>query len=104
VLGNVRARHNDIVRIEKTLVELAQLFEQLNEAVEVQDPVVTHIGEKAEEVHHDTEQANAQIVKGIKSARRRNRMKWWLVLVVVLIIAVLALVLGLYFGLRNNGK
>lgn len=102
VLGNVRARHNDILRIEKTLVELAQLFEQLNEAVTIQGEMVDHVAEKAEDVHQDTEIANAQIVKGIKSARRRQKMKWWLVLVIVLIIAVLALVLGLYFGLKKK--
>ena len=83
---------------------MAQLFEQLNEAVVIQGETADHVAEKAEEVHQDTENANAQIIKGIKSARTRQKLKWWLVIVVVLIIAVLALVLGLYFGLRKDNN
>jgi len=102
VLGAVRARHNDIQRIEKTLGELALLFQQLNEQVVYQEEQVTKVEEQTEDVTKDTTQANRQLDEGIKSARRARKLKWWTLFVVVLIIAILALVLGLYFGLRNN--
>ncbi|KAF2238045.1 t-SNARE [Viridothelium virens] len=104
VLGAVRARHNDIQQIEKTLYELNSLFEQLAEQVILQEPAVKSTEEGTQNVLQDTENANVQLDKGIKSARRARRLKWITLGIVVLIIVILALVLGLYFGLKNNGN
>ncbi|CAN9244263.1 t-SNARE [Alternaria alternata] len=102
VLGAVRARHNDIQRIEKTMGELALLFTQLNEQVVYQEPIIQRTEEQTVQVKDDTENANKQLDEGIKSARRARRLKWWILLTVVLILCVIALVLGLYFGLKNK--
>jgi syntaxin 1B/2/3 len=98
VLGAVRARHNDIQRIEKTMSELAQLFVDLNEQVVYQEAQVTQIDEQTTQVHQDAEQANVHLDKGITSARRARKLKWWTLAVVVIILAILALALGIYFG------
>ncbi|KAF2865529.1 t-SNARE [Massariosphaeria phaeospora] len=103
VLGAVRARHNDIQRIETTLGELALLFTQLNEAVVYQEEQVAVIDEGAERVKIDTEGGNAHLSKGIVSARRARKLKWWLLFVVVLILCIIGLALGLWFGV-GGGK
>ena len=82
--------------------ELATLFIQLDETVQAQEPIVEQVENQTHEVNDNTTKAIGELDQGIVSARRRNRLKWWTLLVVVLIIAVLALVLGLYFGLKNN--
>lgn len=102
MLGAVRARHNDIVQIEKTLGELALLFQQLNEAVVYQEPQVTAVEDQTIRVNEDSKNATGQLDKGIKSARRARKLKWWTLLTVIAIICVLALVLGLYFGLKKK--
>lgn len=99
----MRARHNDIVAIEKTLGELNQLFQDLAEAVVLQEPAVQAAEQQTENVVKDTEQANVQLKKGVDHARRARRLKWALVCIVLFIIIVLALVLGLYFGLQHTG-
>ena len=104
MLGAVRARHNDIVQIEKTLGELALLFEQLNEAVVYQEEAVTQTENQTARVKDDTENANTQLDKGIVSARRARKLKWWTLLTFLAIVIILGLVLGLYFGLRSNNK
>jgi syntaxin 1B/2/3 len=104
VLGAVRARHNDIQRIEKTMGELALLFTQLNEQVVYQEPQVARIEEQTVQVNDDAKHANQQLDQGIKSARRARKLKWWTLLVIVLIIAILALALGIYFGTGQNKK
>ncbi|KAF1918368.1 t-SNARE [Ampelomyces quisqualis] len=104
VLGAVRARHNDIQRIEKTMGELALLFTQLNEQVVYQEPQVARVEEQTEQVNVDAKHANTQLDQGIKSARRAKKLKWYTLIVVVLIILILALVLGLYFGLQNRNN
>src|SRR5689334_8652884 len=102
VLGAVRARHNDIQRIEKTMSELALLFQQLNEQVVYQEAQVEQVERQTVQVNDDAKNANQQLDEGIKSARRARRLKWYTLLVVVLIIAILALALGIYFGTRKN--
>lgn len=98
----MRARHRDIQQIEKTLIELNQLFNDLAEAVVIQEPAVQAAEEQTSTVKADTEAANVQLTKGIKSARNARKLKWWCLGICVLIIAILALVLGLYFGLKNK--
>jgi syntaxin 1B/2/3 len=102
VLGAVRARHNDIQRIEKTMIELSELFKQLNEQVVFQEPQVAQIEEQTTQVHQDAEQANVHLDKGITSAKRARKLKWYTLLVVFLIIAILALALGIYFGVTKK--
>jgi syntaxin 1B/2/3 len=104
VLGAVRARHNDIQRIEKTLGELALLFQQLNEQVVYQEEQVTRVEEQTENVNKDTTHANTQLDQGIKSARRARKLKWWTLGIVILIIAILAAALGGYFGTRAKNN
>ena len=84
--------------------ELALLFTQLNEQVVYQDPIIQQTEQQTVQVKDDTENANKQLDQGIKSARRARKLKWWLLITVVLIICILALVLGLWFGLRNDNK
>ncbi|PVH96973.1 t-SNARE [Periconia macrospinosa] len=104
VLGAVRARHNDIQRIEKTLGEIALLFQQLNEQVIYDEPKVEQAERQTEQVKDDAGKTNQALTEGIKSARRARKLKWWTLFVVLLIIAILALILGLYFGLRNRSN
>jgi syntaxin 1B/2/3 len=88
--------------------ELAVLFTQLNEQVVYQESQVERIHDQTVQVVDDSKQANTQLDKGITSARRARKLKWWTLCVVVLIVVILALVLGIYFGVirkdNNNNK
>lgn len=101
VLGAVRARHNDIQRIEKTMSELALLFQQLNEQVVYQEPQVQQAEEQTQAVVTDAEQANKQLDSGIASARRARKLKWWTLAIFVLILVIIGLALGIYFGTKK---
>ncbi|KAI5238027.1 t-SNARE [Aureobasidium subglaciale] len=102
VLGAVRARHNDIQQIERTLIELNKLFEDLAEAVVIQEPMIQQAEQHTENVKKDTEAGNVQLDKGITHARRARRLKWWCLLIVVIILIIVGLAVGLTLGLRNN--
>ncbi|KAJ6199999.1 t-SNARE [Bipolaris maydis] len=75
VLGAVHARHNDIQRIEKTMSELALLFTQLNEQVTYQDLLITEAEVQTVQVEDNSNEANHQLSKAIKSAKRARRRK-----------------------------
>ena len=102
VLGNVRARHNELQRIEHTLVELSQLYQDLATAVEQHEPVIKAAEDGATAANTNIEKGNEEVRVGIDHARRTRRLKWWCALVVVLIILAVALGVGLGVGLAQN--
>lgn len=102
VLGTVRARHNDIQRIEKTMIELNDLFVALAEEVVIQEQPVTRIEDDSGRVHEDTTRVNQELDKGIVSARRARKLKWWCLWITILILCILGLALGLFFGLPSS--
>ncbi|THV69820.1 t-SNARE [Aureobasidium pullulans] len=106
VLGAVRARHNDIQQIERTLIELNKLFEDLAEAVVIQEPMIQQAEQHTENVKKDTEAGNVQLDKGITHARRARRLKWWCLLITIIILIIVGLAVGIPLGLqaRNNNN
>lgn len=76
-LRAVEGRHKEIQKIEQQMVELAQLFQDLNEIVVQQEPLVENIEQKGEEVRDNVVKANEEIAVAIDSARARNRKKWY---------------------------
>jgi syntaxin 1B/2/3 len=79
----VLTRHNDIQQIEKTLNELAAMFAEMAQLVETQEPAVQQTEDNAVQTAEDVKKGNEQIDKANEHARRRNRLKWWCLLVVV---------------------
>lgn len=102
VLGAVRARHNELQKIEATLTELAAMFADMAQIVEAQEPVIEHTEQNAIQTAEDVDKANDQIDKAAVSARRRRRNKWYCLLVVVLIFLAIALGVGLGIGLTKK--
>ena len=80
-LRSVQARHEEIQKITKQMGELSQMFQQMNQLVVTQEPVVTRIAEQSENVQTDVTNANVELGTAIKSARARNRKKWWCLLI-----------------------
>lgn len=77
----VKARHDEIQKIERDFVELAQLFQDLDTLVVQQEDAVQDIEVKGEEVTQNVGHANTQIDTAINSARSRRRKKWWCLLI-----------------------
>jgi syntaxin 1B/2/3 len=86
------------------MVELASLFQQLNETVIYQEAQVEQVEQQTEQVNVDAKAANTQLDQGIKSARRAKKLKWWSLGIFVLILAIIALALGIYFGVVVPGR
>jgi len=74
------------------MVELAQLFQDLDQIVQEQEPLVANIEQKGEEIQDNVKAANVEIDGAIVKARSRNRKKWWCLLVLLLIIIVVVII------------
>ncbi|KAI1107158.1 t-SNARE [Jackrogersella minutella] len=101
VLGAVRARHNELQRIESTLTELAAMFQDLAILVEQQEPYVEQAEANAENTTKYMDEGNLHVKKGIVHARNRRKWKWWCLFLVICIIAI---AVGVGVGVAaNNG-
>ena len=58
------------------MIELAQLFQDVDAAIVQQEPAIVDIEQKAEGTHENIGQANTQLDGAIAKARSRNRKKW----------------------------
>lgn len=90
----VQERHEDIKRIEKTLVELAQLFNDMSTLVEQQDDTINVIQAHAETVEHDTEAGLQATGKAVDSARAARKKRWICFIIIVVILIIVAIVVA----------
>ncbi|TGZ84291.1 t-SNARE [Ascodesmis nigricans] len=81
-LREVQARHNEIQKIEKTIIELAQLFQEMDQLVTEQEPMVEQIDQRGEEIVQNVDKAQEEIGQAVEKARSRRRKKWWCLLIV----------------------
>lgn len=101
-LGAVKQRHAELQRIERTMIELAEMFNEVEQLVVAQEPLVDHTEHNAERVQGDIEQGNTQIDKGIASAKQRRKLKWICLILSILIILGIALGVGLGVGIAKK--
>ncbi|KFZ24378.1 hypothetical protein V502_01135 [Pseudogymnoascus sp. VKM F-4520 (FW-2644)] len=76
-LSSVQNRHAAIQKIESQMIELAQLFQDMEAMVVQQEDVVTLTEQNGEQVQENLGKGTEQIDHAIKSARARNRKKWY---------------------------
>jgi syntaxin 1B/2/3 len=100
VLNEVQVRHRELLKLEKTMAELTQLFHDMEELVIEQDQPIQQIEEQIGAAQHDIEQGVGHTNKAVKSAKSARKKKLWCLAIVVLICVILAAVLGGYFGSR----
>jgi len=98
----VQERHEDIKRIEKTLTELAQLFNDMSVLVEEQDESITVIEAHAETAVKDLETGLKHTDKAVVSARAARRKRWICFIIILIILAIIGIVVGVVVS--NNTK
>lgn len=104
VASAVRQRSEAIRKIESQIIELAELFQDMDNLVMQQEEAVVNIEQKGEDVVENLDKGTEQIGVAIKSARNARKWKWWCLGIVVLIIAIIVIVVLIYkFVIQNNG-
>lgn len=98
----VQERHQDIKRIEQTIAELAQLFNDMSMLVEQQDETINTIQATAEIVEKDMETGLQHTGKAVGSARSARKKRWICFFLSLLIIAIIAIIVVVV--VKNNSK
>jgi syntaxin 1B/2/3 len=76
-LKAVQDRHAAIEKIQQQMIELAELFQDMDNLVVQQEAAVTNIEMKGEEVVENMDKGTEQIGVAIQSARNARKWKWW---------------------------
>ncbi|EXA52054.1 syntaxin 1B/2/3 [Fusarium oxysporum f. sp. pisi HDV247] len=75
-LSAVQDRHQALIKIEQQMVELAQLFQDMDTLVVQQEAAVTQIEQKGEEVVENLDKGNEEIGVAVNTARKTRKKKW----------------------------
>ena len=95
----MQERNSDIRRIERTITELAQLFQEMSILVEQQDEQLNVIQDHAMSTEQEVQAGRKQTDSAVKSAERRRKRRWicfWIL--VVLILILVAVIVGAVCG------
>ncbi|KAK7693649.1 hypothetical protein QCA50_003218 [Cerrena zonata] len=90
----VQERHEDIKKIEQTLTELAQLFNDMSILVEQQDEQINTIEATAATVEKDTEAGLGYTDKAVESARAARKKRWICFAILIVILIIIAIVIA----------
>lgn len=101
VLNEVQVRHRELLKLEKTMAELTQLFHDMEELVIEQDQPIQQIDEQIAAAQHDVEQGVGHTNKAVVSAKKARKRRCICFGIIVLIIIILAVILGAYFGVHH---
>jgi len=101
----VQERHEDIKRIERTLAELAQLFNDMSVLVEQQDETINTIETQADTVVKDTEAGLKHTDQAVVSARAARKKRWICFFIILIILIIVAIVVAVVVTQNiNNSK
>ncbi|KAG9318804.1 t-SNARE [Chiua virens] len=98
----VQERHQDIQRIEQTIAELAQLFNDMSIMVEQHNDIIDNIETTAATVEKDMETGIGHTDKAIVSARAARKKRWICFFLTLIILAIVAIILAVV--ITNNIK
>ncbi|KAI2638532.1 t-SNARE [Xylaria nigripes] len=104
VLNAVQDRHAQLQKIEQQMIELAQLFQDMDTLVMQQEVAVTSIEQKGEEVVENLDKGNVEIGVAVKTARKTRKKKWICLGISILIIVIIAAALAGYFATRATAN
>ncbi|CAK9439636.1 uncharacterized protein LODBEIA_P37360 [Lodderomyces beijingensis] len=101
VLDEVQVRHRELLKLEKTMAELTQLFHDMEELVIEQDQPIQQIEEQVGTAQHDIEQGVGHTDKAVKSAKSARKKKLWCLAIVIICIIIVVVIIAAYFGSRK---
>jgi len=98
----VQERHADIQKIERTLTELAQLFNDMSILVEQQDDTINVIETTAASVEKDAEAGLGHTGAAVKSARAARKKRWICFILTLVLLIIIGIIVGVVVS--NNLK
>ena len=94
-LEEARTRHDEMLALEKSVEELAQLFIDMQDMVNQQGEQIVTITQHVEESQEATEKATKELKDAVVKQKKSRRLKWilfcccfWLLVIVGIVVLV----------------
>lgn len=97
-LGDIEARHRDIINLEKSIQELHEMFLDMAMLVESQGEMIDRIEYNVEQAVDFVQSAKSDTKKAVKYQSKARRKK---ILIFICLIVCLAIIIGVVVGLVN---
>ncbi|KAF9957830.1 Plasma membrane t-SNARE, secretory vesicle fusion [Mortierella alpina] len=91
-LREVQSRHDDIKKIEKTILELHQLFIDMETLVTEQAEVLNTIEENTQQTEVHLETGNKEVDVAIVNARGARKKKWICLIITIILLVIIAVI------------
>ncbi|CCH60014.1 hypothetical protein TBLA_0C02020 [Henningerozyma blattae CBS 6284] len=91
-LTEVQARHQELLQLEKTMAELTQLFNDMEQLVIEQQENIEAIDQHVENAQQDLEQGVGHTNKAVVSARkaRKNKVRCYIIIAAIILVIIIA--------------
>ncbi|TPX59827.1 hypothetical protein PhCBS80983_g02211 [Powellomyces hirtus] len=101
-LHAVQTRHEELVKIERSIGELFTLFQDMQALLDTQQVQIDTIEQHVETTDVHVQQGSQQMTKAIRSAKSSRKLKWILTCIVAVILIILLVVLLLKLGVFES--
>ncbi|AEO67793.1 uncharacterized protein THITE_2116870 [Thermothielavioides terrestris NRRL 8126] len=106
VLGAVQQRHREMLQIERSMMELLELLNDMQELLTKQEVTINEIDTHAEQAAGDMVKANEELEVAVATARKTRKKKWICLGICVLIVVIVVVVVVAYIMVNRaaSGK
>ncbi|XP_062510487.1 syntaxin-1B-like [Corticium candelabrum] len=98
-IGDIEARHNDIITLEKSMKELLELFQELATMVYEQGELINNIENNVTAAAEYVREGKGQIKKAVQLQSKIRHKKIACIVFCLILLAAIALIIGLAVGL-----
>nr|XP_033812270.1 syntaxin-2 isoform X1 [Geotrypetes seraphini]XP_033812271.1 syntaxin-2 isoform X1 [Geotrypetes seraphini] len=99
-LNEIESRHKDIMKLESSIRELHEMFMDMAMLVETQGEMINNIEKNVMNAADYVEHAKEETKKAVRYQSKARRKKWIAAILVLVLIGLIALIIGLSFGLK----
>ncbi|XP_051530795.1 syntaxin-4-like isoform X2 [Myxocyprinus asiaticus] len=95
-LNEIESRHDEIIKLERSIKELHDMFQYLAMEVEAQGEMVDRIEENIKSSHNYVEKAVVETGAAVKSSRKACKKKLWIAVCLAVLIVIIAIIVAVY--------
>lgn len=97
-LNAVQARHEEIIKLEKSIVEVHEMFLDLAVLVESQGAMINNIEDNVCKTSDYVRTATVELDLAVQHSRSFNKKRWICVGIIVVLLVIVAIILAIEFG------
>lgn len=97
-LNEIESRHDEIIKLEKNIKDLHEMFQYLAMEVEAQGEMVDRIEENIKSSQNYVEKAVSETAAAVKTSKKVRKKKIWIALCLAILLVIIAIILAISFG------